>query len=265
MPIVKASFRQIPERLYHYTSMDAAYKIISGGKGKNEEICFWLKNALQKNDEAELSLGTSLIERLQKYMGDSERASLISDVRIDPKLVYFNSFTETDFISSYMLEEYGCSRLEFDFRSSLYRNDIHECSYFSDEDIPELMECYRSVFDKDWPLISGNTRDIAALADYLLEEMSAIRSIPLLKHVDRWSVENEWRHVLHQQENDSRVFPLKDGTLRMKIYYPASSLVGITYFLTKDNKSRDLSSYYRIKNWVNKKSWDTQVRIVEID
>ena len=265
MPIIQVPYRQVPACLYHYTSGDASFSIISSGRGKNEEICFWLKNALQKNDEAELRLGTSLIEGLQHYMRDCKRSSLVSEVRIDPKLVFINSFTETANVSPHMLKEYGCFRLEFDFRRNPYRSDIHECTYFRDEDISELMECYRSTFENDWPHISGDSKDIAALVDYLLQEMSAIRSIPLLKHVERWGLENEWRHVLHQQENDPRVFTLINGTPRMRVYYPADSLIGITCFMSKDNKGNVLSNYYRIKHWVRKNNWDTRVRIVAID
>ena len=265
MPIIQVPYRQIPDRLYHYTSGAAAFSIISGGRGKDKEVCFWLKNAQNKNDEAELKLGSSLIESLQLYMKDHERSSLISEVRIDPRLIFVNSFTETASISTHMQEEYGYFRLEFDFREYRYRNDIHECTYFLDEDIADLIECYREVFEKDWPLISRDIKDFNALADYLLEEMSAIQSIPLLKHVDKWGMENEWRHVLHQQENDPRVFILGDGTQRMKIYYPADSLVGITCFLSKENKSKVLSRYYKIKHWVRKNNWNTRVSIVEID
>ena len=51
MPIVRASYRPIPERLYHYTCGKAAFNIISGGS--DDKICFWLKNAKSKNDAAE--------------------------------------------------------------------------------------------------------------------------------------------------------------------------------------------------------------------
>ena len=254
MPIVGTSYRPILERLFHYTSGPAALSIISSGTGKDKEICFWLKNAKSKNDAAELKLGAALVDGLQHYMQRNNRSSLINEVNINPELVYVNSFTEGDEASEHMLNEYGHFRLEFDLRSYKNKSDIHECTYFKENDIDELVAHYCSVFDRDWQLISGEQKDINALCDYLLEGMSAVMSIPLLKHQDKWEEEKEWRHVLHQQTTDDRM-------LRMKVYYPASALTGITCFITDDKKSEELKFYYNIKNRVETKNWNTQVKL----
>ena len=183
MPIVRTSYRPIPESLYHYTRGASALNIISGGKGKDKEICFWLKNAKCKNDPAELKLGAALVTGLQQYMQRNHRSSLINEVTINPELIYVNSFTEGKKISEHMLKEYGPFRLEFDFRSFRHKRDIRECLYFQEEDIDELVGYYCSVFDKDWQSISGDKKDFNALCDYLLEGKSAVMSIPLLKHL----------------------------------------------------------------------------------
>lgn len=261
MPIVRASYRPIPERLYHYTCGNAAFSIISGGS--DDKICFWLKNAKSKNDAAELKLGMALTEQLKQYMHEhNDRTSLINEVKIDPELIYVNSFTETKAISDYMLKEYGAFRLEFDFKNYRCKNDIHECSYFEDNDIDELAACYCATFDRYWPLFSGEQKDVGALMEYLIEDMSVIRSIPLLKHLGEWGKENEWRHVLHQQPMDDRIFTLKDGSLRMKFFYPANVLVGVTCFVNHTNKSQVLPYYYKIKNWIQRHNWKTEVRII---
>ena len=52
---------------------------------------------------------------------------------------------------------------------------------------------------------------------------------------------------------------MPDGSLRMKVYYPASSLKRITCFTTKDNKSKDLPFYYKIKRLVEINKWNIQV------
>lgn len=259
MPIVRASYRQLPDRLFHYTSGSAALSIISGGG--DDKICFWLKDAKSKNDPAELKLGIALTERLKQYLHEhDDRASLINEVKIVPELIYVNSFTENETVSEYMLKEYGNFRLEFDFRSCSCKNDIHECTYFEEKDIDELVACYCATFDHYWSQFSGEQKDISALMGYLVECMSAIHSIPLLKHLGEWGRENEWRHVLHQQPIDDRIFTLKDGSPRMKVFYPAAALVGVTCFMDGKTKSEVLPHYYKIKNWIRLHSWKTVVK-----
>jgi len=261
MPLIQEPYRPIPERLFHYTSGDAAFSIISGGVGTDNEICFWLKNAKSKNDSSELKLGMALVDGLQKCMHRNNRSSILNEVVINPELVYMNSFTEEEIVTEHMMNEYGNFRLEFDFRACRQKNDIHECIYFRDEDMDELVHSYCSTFDRDWKLISGEQKDINALFDYLMEGMGAFHSIPLLKHMEEWEKENEWRHVLHRQPKDDRIFTLNDGSDRMKAYYPVSTLKGITCFSSSVRKNKDLPSYYKIKNVVAQSGWDIKVRI----
>ena len=264
MPIVRASYQTFPKHLYHYTHGDAALSIISGSAEVDKEICFWLKNARSKNDAAELKLGAALTEGLQNYMRDHNRSSILNEIEINPDLVFINSFTEGEDVTSHLLTEYGNFRLEFDLRACKCKNDIRECTYFKEEEIEELTECYCSTFDRCWPLISGEKKDIGALVEYLEEGMSAVMSIPLLKHMDEWEKEREWRHVLHRQTEDERVFTHPDGLPRMKVFYPASSLTGITYFPLPQNKESDKDYYRAICDWVQKQGWDAQVKEVDV-
>lgn len=259
MALVRASYRPIPERLYHYTNGEAAYSIISIGIGTDEEICFWLKNAKSKNDAAELKLGAALVAGLQQYMKRNNRASVINEIDIKPELVFINSFTEGEDVTRHMLKEYGNFRLAFDFRAYKHRNDIHECTYFKVEDIDEIVQCYCAIFDRDWQMISGERKDINALVDYLAEGMGAVKSIPLLKHLEEWEEESEWRYVLHRQLKDERMFTLPDGTERMKVYYPAYALTEIKCLSTRESKDRDMSRLGMIKDWVVEKDWDVDV------
>lgn len=264
MPIVRAAYRPVPEHLYHYTHGDSAHSIISGSPETDKEICFWLKNAHSKNDAAELRLGEALTEGLQKYMHDHDRASILNEIVIDPDLVFINSFTEGEDVTNHLLTEYGNFRLEFDLRGCKCKNDIKECTYFKEDEIEELTECYCSTFDRYWPLISGEKKDISALFEYLTEGMSAVMSIPLLKHRDEWEQECEWRHVLHRQKEDVRVFIHSDGLPRMKVFYPASALTGITYFPLAKDKETDMAYYRAIADWVRRQGWNTQVKMVDV-
>ena len=259
MALVPASYRHIPKRLYHYTNGEAANSIISGGVGTDEEICFWLKNAKSKNDAAELKLGTALVEGLQQYMQRNNRSSVINEIDINPELVFINSFTEGEVVTRHMLKEYGNFRLAFDLRAYKYRIDIHECTYFKEEDIDELVQCYCATFDRNWKLISGERKSLQALFDYLAEGMGAVTSIPFLKHLEEWEEEREWRHVLHRQPKDERMFTMPDGTERMKVYYPASALTEIRCFSTIESKDTDLVRLEKIKDLIIEKDWDVGV------
>ncbi len=262
MSIVRSAYQPVPERLYHYTHGDSALSIISGSSEVDKEVCFWLKNARSKNDAAELKLGEALTDGLQKYMHAHDRSSILNEIVINPDLVFINSFTEGEDVTSHMLTEYGNFRLEFDLRACKCKNDIKECAYFREEDIDELTECYCSTFDKYWPMISGETKDIGALFEYLTEGMSAVMSIPLLKHMDEWEQEREWRHVLHRQKDDERVFIHPDGLPRMKVFYPASVLTGISYFPLPKDEEWDMGYYRAISDWVETQGWKTQVKLV---
>jgi len=95
----------------------------------------------------------------------------------------------------------------------------------------------------------------------LTEGMSAVMSIPLLKHLDEWEEECEWRHVLHRQVEDERMFTDSNGLPRMKVFYPASSLTGITYFPLAKDKESGMVYYHAIEDWVNKQGWKIQVKM----
>ena len=251
----------IPEQLYHYTKGENAFSIISGGNKKGKEICFWLKNAGQKNDKEELLLGQELVIGLKRYMRAHNRSSIINEVVIEPSLVYINSFTENGFPHEDMLKEYGRFRLEFNLRDYRFDGDIGECTYFGADDVDRIVEYYQELFDKNWSLVSQNS-DTIALGNYVLWEASAFVSIPFLKHRERWSDELEWRHVLYQQNSDERVFIHDDGFPRMRSFYPATALIGITCFSDEEHLSEDLSYYHSIQDWINNHGWQTEVRLM---
>ena len=253
----------VPEHLYHYTKGNAAPSIISGGCDTDKEICFWLKNASQKNDFHELLLGERLVNGLKCYMRDHGRSSVINEVDINPNLVYINSFTENDIPTDHMLKEYGRFRLEFNLRGFRSDGDIGECTYFGENDIDSMIDYYRDSFDKYWLEISRDN-DTIALGNYILGELSAFVSIPFLKFRDKWVNELEWRHVFHQQDGDGRVFIHKDGFPRMRVFYPAAALVGITCYWDEKDFEDELSFYQLIFDRIHNQGWNTSVRLVHL-
>lgn len=264
MPFIKTPLRPVPERLFHYTSERAAESILKGGRN-NKEICFWAKNATCKNDKSELELGKRIYEHVHRHLQNEGRHSLLGEVKINPDLVFMNSFTDSAFVNSHMLDIYGCIRLEFDFRGLFDSLSLRECDYILDEDIPELFGSYCEDFDEYLDSLSKGGSDFLSLIQYLHTEMGVILSIPFLKHLKQWGMESEWRHVLYRQPIDSRIFSLYDGQPKMKVFYPSCSLVGITCFVSDANKSSMLSYYTKYKYLVDRNKWDAKVERTEVN
>ena len=264
MPFVKTELKPIPERLFHYTCGAATESILMSGRN-NDEICLWAKNALCKNDKSELELGRRMYECVHRHLQIAGKHSLLDQVEIDPALVFMNSFTDNCLVNAHMLEEYGHFRLEFDFRGLFDSLSLRECDYILDEDISELSGFYCKDFDEYLGNLHDDRTDLLSLFQYLYTELGVISSIPFLKHLKKWGIENEWRHVLHRQPTDNRIFYLGDRQPRMKVFYPVNSLVRITCFMSSENKNEILPYYYRIKYSVNRNKWDTEVVIASFD
>jgi hypothetical protein len=257
MQFERSKFREIPERLFHYTKPDAAWNIVTGGPAG--QLCFLLKDAKSKNDAAELMLGVSLLEEVRSYLSNKGQSSILEQIQNLDK-VYLNSFTETGEIG-HMIETYGNVRLEFDFRHIPLEVELRECDYVKSPDVEELVKLYC----KDLELTNEKRAEMRenrdCLFNYLLLQMGMIMSIPLLKDVEKWGEEREWRQVFHTQENDEFVSLSPGEPLRLKKLYPLQSLIGITIFADKQQKKSTLQYYYKFKSWLMRNGLQTQIRI----
>ena len=263
MPFVRTALRPIPERLFHYTSGESAESILKSGRNHGE-ICFWAKNAICKNDKSELDLGRRMYESVHEHLLGEGRHSLLDVIEIDPTLVFMNSFTENDQVNEHMLDLYGYVRLEFDFRRLNYSTSLRECDYILDDDLMDLSGSYCKDFDEYMENLINDRKDLQSLNQYLCTEMGVITSIPYLKHLREWGVESEWRHVLHMQPQDKRVFSLNNLEPRMKVYYPSRALTGITCFYSSTNENQILPCYNRINHLVCDKKWSTKIAIIAL-
>lgn len=263
MPFVNSPFRNIPSRLYHYTNPDAAFCIISDGKRKGQEICFLLKNVKDKNDEAELKLGIELLERVLAHLKEKRTPSLLFQMGQFDK-AYVNSFSENGSLD-HMVSMYGNVRLEFDFRDLKMDSPVRECDYVREEDVVELATQYSRDIDVYRERLQNPCKETNDIFGFINAEMGIVMSLPLLKLVDEWSEEKEWRQVFFEQNPDSRIVSGRDGLPRMIVYYPANALKRITYFVNKDKKNKILPYYYKMKHFVCKKGWGVDVKIVFLD
>ena len=257
MQFERSKFREIPERLFHYTKPDAAWNIVTGGPAG--QLCFLLKDAKSKNDSAELILGVSLLEKVRSYLSNKGQSSILEQIKNFDK-VYLNSFTETGDIK-HMIETYGNVRLEFDFRHIPLEVQLRECDYVKTPDVEELVKLYC----KDLELTNEKRAEMRenrdCLFNYLNLQMGMIASIPLLKDVEKWGEEREWRQVFCSQPNDEFISLFQEESLRLKKTYPLHSLIGITIFADRKQKKETLRYYYRLKTWLKSKGLKTKIRI----
>ena len=257
MQFERSKFRDVPERLFHYTKSDAAWNIVTGGPVG--QLCFLLKDAKCKNDKSELMLGVSLLEGIRSYLTNKGQSSILDQLQCFDN-VYLNSFTETG-DPGYMIKTYGNVRLEFDFSRVRLEVPLRECDYVISPDIHELIMLYCQDLEMTNDKRNQMRENIGSLIDYLKLEMGLIQSIPLIKDVEVWGQEREWRQVFYSQPNDEFVSLFQEEPLRLKKTYPLHSLIGITIFADKQQKKSTLQYYYKFKSWLMRNGLQTQIRI----
>ena len=124
--------KQIPERLSHYTNIEALKSILSDKEGKG--ICLWAFSNKHKNDAQEIKMGEYMLERV--------RATLLTNsLLINEFGGYDNtaslSFMEGD-VNQHMLDEYGRFRLEFDLRKigiGILSGGLVDCEYVAENEL----------------------------------------------------------------------------------------------------------------------------------
>ena len=249
MSFVQAVNPPIPPILYHYTSASNAMSILTSGIGVGEEICFWLKNCKEKNDEEEISLGKRLVDDVRNYLEKQGMHSMLEQITIQEELVFANSFTEAK-VNQHMIDKYGNVRLEFDFRDYEHKRDLEKCQYLNESDVAELTELYIS----DFKSVKG-IRNPGAAIFRIEKEWDIISKIATLKSEREWNGEAEWRHVYHKQPQDGRIFLDSNGIERMKVYYPQDALRGITVFYDKEKTDEQIEWYKKFKMHVKTNHW----------
>ena len=132
--------KQIPERLSHYTNLEALKSILSDQDGKG--ICFRAFSNRCKNDDQEIRMGEYMLKRVREVLPTS--ASLLNQ---------FGGYEDSGSISfmegevnQHMLKEYGCYRLEFDLRGigvGLLARGLIDCEYVPESELEEFADEYK--------------------------------------------------------------------------------------------------------------------------
>ena len=130
--------RPIPERLSHYTNLEALKSILSDQEGKG--ICLRAFSNRCKNDDQEIRMGEYMLKRVREVLPTN--ASLLNQFGGYENSASF-SFNEGD-VNEHMLE-YGQFRLEFDLRDigvGLLTDGIIDCEYVAESELEEYADEY---------------------------------------------------------------------------------------------------------------------------
>ena len=130
--------RPIPERLSHYTNLEALKSILSDQEGKG--ICLRAFSNRCKNDDQEIRMGEYMLKRVREILPPSSTIlNQFGGYENSASL----SFNEGE-VNKHMLE-YGLYRLEFDLREigiGLFFRGLIDCEYVVNDELVEFADEY---------------------------------------------------------------------------------------------------------------------------
>ncbi len=257
--------RQIPERLSHYTNLNALISILSDQDGKG--ICFRAYSNKCKNDDQEIVMGKYMLERVLEVLPSG--VSLLNR---------FGGYEDTGSVSfmegevnEHMLE-YGHYRIELDLREigvGLFTNGFVDCEYVPKNQLEEYADEYCEM-------ISGTFNDIPKLQEkygkcspqvffnlghFFMMELDIMSKVVSVKE-EKWKEEKEWRKVIQFKNNESHIHYYQ-GKPYMNFYLDKTKLTGITVFCSNDNKDQAQRDADDIRKYISKRGYKAKV-IVEI-
>lgn len=255
--------RQIPERLSHYTSMEALKNILSDEDGKG--VCFWAFSNKCKNDDQEIKMGEYMLNRVKAAL--PSKSSLLYEFSGYENTASV-SFMEGN-VNQHMLDVYGRYRLEFDLRKlgiGVLTEGLVDCEYVSENELKEYADEYCEMISStisSIPVLQekyGKTSapPINNLFHFLMMEMDIMAKVISLKEL-KWSQEKEWRKVIELKKGaEVYVFNGKPYT---KFYLDKIFLTGITVFCTPDALDKAYDDANEIKEYISKRGYSAKVMV----
>lgn len=256
--------RQIPERLCHYTSVEALKSILANQDGKG--ICFWAFSNRYKNDKQEIRMGKYMLNRILN--SDSfTTASLLHSFR-----GYDNSasvsFMEGE-VNQHMLDVYGHVRMEFDLRKlgiGILHSGLINCEYIAESELEEYADEYCYLICKTYNSIPSlqkkygkvSTPPIEKLINFIMMENDIMTKVLGLKEM-KWSEEKEWRKVI-ELKNGVEVLT-HNGKPYTKYYLDKSFLTGVTMFCTSDTADVTRNEVNEIIQYLSDRDYQAIVRL----
>lgn len=257
--------KQIPERLSHYTNLEALKSILSNQDGKG--ICLWAFSNKYKNDDQEIKMGEYILKRvievlpfgaslLHRFSGYENTASV--------------SFMEGE-VNQHMLDIYGNYRLEFDLREigvGFLSGGLVDCEYVSESHLKEYADEYCEMISntlKSIPALQGIYGQFAApsinhLIDFFMMELDVMAKVLCLKG-EKWSEEMEWRKVFELKPNEVYIH-YHHGKPYIDCYLDKTTLTGITVFCSYDTLNIADKNAHAILKYITERGYNAKVQVV---
>lgn len=256
--------KQLPERLSHYTNIEALRSILSDTEGKG--ICLWAFSNKHKNDDQEIKMGEYMLKRVRKAL--PTKASLLHQLSGYENTASV-SFMEGD-VNQHMLDVYGRYRLEFDLRKvgiGILSEGLVDCEYVDANELEEYAEEYCALISstlKSIPELQKKYGKMSAppvnnLIDFLMMEQDIIAKVFCLKEL-KWRDEQEWRKVFELKPNDTNTHYL-NGKPYVEYYLDKSMLKGITVFCTTITQDKAKVDSESIAHFIAERSYNAEVRV----
>ena len=254
--------RQIPERLSHYTNLEALKSILSDKEGKG--ICLWAFSNKCKNDDQEIKMGKYMLKRVREVLPTN--ASLLNQFGGYDSSASI-SFMEGE-VNKHMLE-YGQYRIEFDLRDigvGLLTDGLVNCEYVAENELKEYADEYCE-------LIGGTFNSIPALQDkygkfsappinnligFIQMELDIMGKVFCVKE-KKWSEEKEWRKVM--QLNDEAKILYNNGKPYVEYYLDKEKLTGITVICSPDTIDKAKKDADDIRYYINDRGYKAEVKV----
>ena len=255
--------KQIPERLSHYTNLEALKSILSDQDGKG--ICFRAFSNRCKNDDQEIRMGEYMLKRVREVLPTS--ASLLNQ---------FGGYEDSGSISfmegevnQHMLKEYGCYRLEFDLRGigvGLLARGLIDCEYVPESELEEFADEYCEMISHKFNSIPTSQEKygkysplvFAHWGDFFMMENDIMTKVFGLKE-QQWSEEREWRRVLPL--NDKAKILYCNNKPYIEYYLDKKYLTGITVVCSPDTKGGAQKDADNISNYISERNFKATVRV----
>lgn len=256
--------RQIPERLSHYTSIEALKSILSDAEGKG--ICLWAFSNKCKNDDQEIKMGEYMLKRILNSQ-TFPQVSLLHQFR-EYENTASVSFMEGN-VNRHMLDIYGHYRLEFDLRELGYgmiSDGFIDCEYVAEEELEDyadeycdmICKTYQSIFDLQKRYGKMSALPINNLVSFIMMEFDIMQKVYCLKE-HRWNEEKEWRKVFSLKNAGDNV-QFCNGKPYVNYFIDKNLLKGITIFFLDDAIDKIKNDANDIQEYISERGYNAIVR-----
>lgn len=258
--------RQIPQRLSHYTKLEALKSILSNQDGKG--ICLWAFSNKYKNDEQEIKMGEYILKRVISVLPNPSLLHEIGGYENTASI----SFSEGE-VNQHMLK-YGQFRLEFDLKKigiGLLSDGIIDCEYIAESQLKDYADEYCEMICNTLHSIPtlqekygrNSTPPINQIIDFIMMELDIMRKVFCLKE-EKWSEEKEWRRIIELKPNEANTH-YHCGKPYVEYYLDKTTLTGITVFCSSDTFNEAQKNAETILEYISDKGYKAKVLVERYD